>query len=41
VRAEGDPQVVAALNLLSKAKELAENAKKVMAQRAAAQQTAR
>jgi len=42
VRAEGDPQVVAALNMLPKANELAENAKKVLAQRAAAaQQTAR
>jgi carboxyl-terminal processing protease len=37
VRAESDPQVVAALNLLPKAKDLADNAKKVMAQRAAAQ----
>jgi carboxyl-terminal processing protease len=38
VRAEGDPQVISALNLLPKAKELAENARKTMAQRAAAQQ---
>ena len=37
VRAESDPQVVSALNLLPKAKELADNAKKVLAQRAAAQ----
>ncbi|HET7872744.1 MAG TPA: S41 family peptidase [Terriglobales bacterium] len=37
VRAENDPQVLAALNQLTKAKELAENAKKIMAQRAAAQ----
>lgn len=36
VRAENDPQVVTALGLLPKAKELAENAKKVMSQRAAA-----
>jgi carboxyl-terminal processing protease len=41
VRAENDPQIVAALGLLPKAKELAENAKKVMAQRAAATQTNR
>jgi len=41
VRAESDPQVVAALNQLSKAKELAENAKKILAQRAAAQQANR
>ena len=39
VRAESDPQVVDALNLLPKAKELADNAKKVLAQRAAAAQT--
>jgi carboxyl-terminal processing protease len=38
VRAEGDPQVNAALQLLPKAKELAENARKIVAQRAAAQQ---
>jgi carboxyl-terminal processing protease len=38
VRAETDPQVLAALNQLPKAKELAENAKKVLAQRAAAAQ---
>jgi carboxyl-terminal processing protease len=37
VRAENDPQVIAALNQLPKAKELAENARKVVAQRAAAQ----
>jgi carboxyl-terminal processing protease len=37
VRAENDPQVVAALNQLPKAKELAENARKIVAQRAAAQ----
>jgi carboxyl-terminal processing protease len=36
VRAENDPQVMAALNQLGKAKELAENAKKILAQRAAA-----
>jgi hypothetical protein len=37
-----DPQVLAALNLLPKAKELADNAKKVLAQRmAAAQQSNR
>jgi carboxyl-terminal processing protease len=36
VRAENDPQVLAALNQLGKAKELAENAKRVLAQRAAA-----
>ncbi len=41
VRAEGDAQVLAALNQLPKAKELAENAKKIVAQRAAAQQTNR
>lgn len=39
VRAETDPQVLAALNLLPKAKELADNAKHVLAQRAAATQT--
>ena len=39
VRAENDPQVVAALNQLPKAKELAENARKIVAQRAAAQAT--
>jgi len=38
VRAESDPQVTAALNLLPKAKDLAENAKKILAQRAAAAQ---
>jgi carboxyl-terminal processing protease len=37
VRAENDPQVIAALNELPKAKELAENARKIVAQRAAAQ----
>jgi carboxyl-terminal processing protease len=37
-KAESDPQVIAGLNLLPKAKELAENAKKVLAQRAAAAQ---
>jgi carboxyl-terminal processing protease len=36
VRAQNDPQVLTALNQLPKAKELAENARKVMAQRAAA-----
>ena len=41
VRAEADSQVLAALNQLPKAKELAENAKKIVAQRAAAQQTNR
>jgi carboxyl-terminal processing protease len=41
-RAESDPQVLAALNQLPKAKELADNAKKVLAQRmAAAQQSNR
>jgi carboxyl-terminal processing protease len=39
VRAENDPQVLAALNQLGKAKELADNAKKVLAQRAAAAAT--
>ncbi|HKV94404.1 MAG TPA: S41 family peptidase [Candidatus Angelobacter sp.] len=39
VRAETDPQVVEALNQLPKARELADNAKKVLAQRAAAQAT--
>ncbi|HEY6273283.1 MAG TPA: S41 family peptidase [Terriglobales bacterium] len=37
-KAESDPQVLAALSLLPKAKELAENAKKVLAQRAVAAQ---
>ncbi len=37
VRAENDPQVTAALNQLPKAKELAENARKILAQRTAAQ----
>src|SRR5215471_14165332 len=36
VRAETDPQVLSALNLLPKAKELADNAKHVLAQRSAA-----
>jgi carboxyl-terminal processing protease len=39
VRAENDPQVIAALSQLPKAKELAENARKIVAQRAAAQAT--
>ncbi|HEV7674961.1 MAG TPA: S41 family peptidase, partial [Candidatus Angelobacter sp.] len=38
VRAENDPQVIAALNQLPKAKELAENARKIVAQRTAAAQ---
>jgi carboxyl-terminal processing protease len=38
VRAENDPQVITALGNLPKAKELAENARKIVAQRAAAQQ---
>jgi carboxyl-terminal processing protease len=38
VRAETDPQVLAALNQLPKAKELADNARKIVAQRAAAAQ---
>ncbi|HEY1937070.1 MAG TPA: S41 family peptidase [Candidatus Angelobacter sp.] len=38
VRAENDPQVITALDQLPKAKELAENARKILAQRAAAQQ---
>ncbi len=37
VRAQSDPQVLAALNQLPKAKELAENARKILAPRAAAQ----
>ena len=41
VRAETDPQVLGALNLLPKAKELADNAKRVLAQHAAAQQSNR
>lgn len=41
VRAETDPQVLAALNLLPKAKELADNAKRVLAQHAAAQSSNR
>jgi carboxyl-terminal processing protease len=36
VRAENDKQVLAALGQLNKAKELADNARKVLAQRAAA-----
>jgi carboxyl-terminal processing protease len=40
-KAESDPQVLAALNLLPKAKELADNAKKILAQRAAAAQSNR
>jgi carboxyl-terminal processing protease len=39
VKAQNDPQVLAALNQLGKAKELAENAKRVLAQRAAASAT--
>ncbi len=38
VRAQTDPQVLSALNLLPKAKDLADNAKRVLAQRVAAQQ---
>ena len=38
VRAQTDPQVLSALNLLPKAKDLADNAKRILAQRAAAQQ---
>jgi carboxyl-terminal processing protease len=41
VRAENDPEVLAALNQLPKAKELAENAKRVLAQRSAAGQANR
>ncbi|HEY6307123.1 MAG TPA: S41 family peptidase [Candidatus Angelobacter sp.] len=41
VRAETDPQILSALNLLPKAKELADNARKVLAQHAAAQQSNR
>jgi len=37
VRAETDPQVVKALDFLPKARELATNARKIMAQRGAAQ----
>jgi carboxyl-terminal processing protease len=37
VRAETDPQVLTALNLMPKARELAENARKVLAQRTATQ----
>src|SRR5262249_36306915 len=38
VRAENDPEVIAALDQLPKAKELAENAKRILAQRTAAGQ---
>ncbi|HYX52671.1 MAG TPA: S41 family peptidase [Candidatus Limnocylindrales bacterium] len=41
VRAQSDPQVLAALNQLPKAKELAENARKIMAQRMSAAQQSR
>jgi carboxyl-terminal processing protease len=41
VRAETDPEVLSALNLLPKAKELADNARRVVAQRAAAAGTTR
>ena len=41
IRAETDPQVVSALNLLPKAKELADNAKHVLAQRTTAQPNSR
>jgi len=41
VRAETDPQVLSALNLLPKAKELADNAKHILAQRTAAGATTR
>ena len=41
VRAETDPEILSALNLLPKAKELADNAKHVLAQRTAAANTAR
>jgi carboxyl-terminal processing protease len=41
VRAETDPQVLSALNLLPKAKELADNAKRVVAQRSSAATTSR
>ena len=36
VRAQTDPQILSALNLLPKAKELADNAKHILAQRSAA-----
>lgn len=39
VRAQNDPQVLAALNELGKAKELADNARRILAQRAAASAT--
>jgi len=38
IRAQTDPQVISALNLLPKAKDLADNAKRILAQRAAAHQ---
>jgi carboxyl-terminal processing protease len=41
VRAEADPQVIKALELLPKAKELAENAKRVVAERQSAHSLAR
>jgi carboxyl-terminal processing protease len=41
VRAQNDPQVLTALSQLSKAKELAENARKIMAQRMSAAQQSR
>ena len=41
VRAENDPEVLAALDQLPKAKELAENAKRILAQRSAAGQANR
>jgi hypothetical protein len=41
VRAENDLQVITALSELPKAKELAENVRKIVAQRAAAQQSNR
>ena len=36
MRAEGDPQILKALDLLPQAKSLAENARKVIAERASA-----
>jgi carboxyl-terminal processing protease len=41
VRAQTDPQVLAALNQLGKAKELADNAKRILAERAAAASSSR
>jgi carboxyl-terminal processing protease len=41
VRAQSDPQVLSALNLLPKAKDLADNAKRILAQRATASQSNR